>query len=48
MKGASLLAEPVLRTAIHHAVAEVEAVVVHRLAQHGRRGPLGIEVGVTA
>ena len=26
---------------------ETEAEVVHRLAQHSRRGPLGIEIGIT-
>ena len=42
------LAEPVFRQAIHHAVLEAEAEVVHRLAQHGWRGPLGIEIGIAA
>ena len=44
----SFLAEPVFRQAVHHAVPEAEAEVVHRLAQYGWRGPLGIEVGIAA
>ena len=42
------LAEPVFRTAVHHAMLEAEAEVVHRLAQYGRSGPLGIEIGIAA
>ncbi len=42
----SFLTEPVFRTAVHHAVLEAEAEVVHRLAQYGWRGPLGIEIGI--
>ncbi len=42
------LAEPVFRAAVQHATLEVEAVVVHRLAQDGRCRPFGIEVGIAA
>ena len=42
------LAEPVFWTAIDHAVAEAETVVVHRLAQDGGRRPFRIEVGIAA
>ena len=42
------LAEPVFWTAVHHAVAEAETVVVHRLAQDGGRRPFRIEVGIAA
>ena len=42
------LTEPVFRTAVHHAVAEAETVVVHRLAQDGGRRPFRIKVGIAA
>ena len=42
----SFLTEPVFRAAVHHTVTEAEAEIVHRLAQHGRSGPLGVEVGI--
>ena len=29
-------------------MTEAEAEVVHRLAQYGRRGPLGIKIGIAA
>ena len=44
----SFLAEPVFRTAVHHAVTEAEAEIVHCPAQHDWRGPLGIEIGIAA
>ena len=34
-KHCSFLTEPVIRAAADHAVTEVEAEIVHRLAQHG-------------
>ena len=44
----SFLAEPIFRQTIHHTMLKAKAVVVHRPAQYGWCGPLGIEIGIAA